>query len=151
VESWGRAESLVEDLADEERFAGHATAGMAARLRRRTAPAEARGGTADDDLVVLGSGNLGLLYARQARRMTRGEIDSRWPRLIHGLATHPDIGFVAVLDEDHGALVVGADGYHRLDDGYVQGVDPLAPFPEHAARPGPSAPPWRGRRPRTST
>jgi len=140
VESWGRAESLVDDLADEESFGGHTTAGVASRLSGRTAPVEPVGGGADEgadgggkDLVVLGSGNLGLVYARQAERMTREEIDARWPRLIPGLAAHAGIGFVAVMSAEHGPVVIGADGHHRLRDGDVQGVDPLAPFPDHAA------------------
>ena len=129
VESWGRAESLVDDLADEGAFAGRTTAGVATRLRSRTAAETADG----NDLVVLGSGNLGLVYVRQPTRMTLEELDVRWPHLVAGLAAQTGIGFVAVLSAEHGPMVIGADGYHRLRDGFVQGVDPLAPFPAHAA------------------
>jgi uncharacterized membrane protein YvlD (DUF360 family) len=128
VESWGRAESLAEDLADEDAFAGRTSAGVASRLRKRTA-ADGE----DNDLVVLGSGNLGLVYVRQPNRMTLEELDVRWPQLVSGLAAQAGIGFVAVMSSEHGPMVIGADGFHRLRDGFVQGVDPLAPFPSHAA------------------
>ena len=51
--------------------------------------------TADTGLVVLGSGNLGLVYVPGTRRLTREEIDQRWPRLVPGLVAQPGIAFVA--------------------------------------------------------
>jgi hypothetical protein len=65
--------------------------------------------------------------------MTLEELEVRWPHLVSGLAAHAGIGFVAVLSAEHGPMVIGPDGFHRLRDGFVQGVDPLAPFPSHAA------------------
>jgi hypothetical protein len=44
------------------------------------------------------------------------------------------VGFVAALDAAGHRVVIGADGRHDLDTGEVTGTDPLAPFPEHAAR-----------------
>jgi hypothetical protein len=84
------------------------------------------------DVVVLGSGNLGLVYAPEPVRLTLEDLESRWPRLVSGLAGHPGIGFVAVQSREHGPVAIGADGYHRLRDGHVSGVDPLADFGEHA-------------------
>ena len=47
--------------------------------------------------MVLGSGSLGLIsIPGEPRRLTREEIDARYPRLIAGLAAHPEIGFVLV-------------------------------------------------------
>jgi len=48
------------------------------------------------------------------------------------LAQHPGVGFVVVMDDD-GPVVLGSKGWHRLDDGHVEGEDPLLPF-------GPNAP-----------
>ncbi|MET0999877.1 MAG: phage holin family protein [Marmoricola sp.] len=132
VESWGRVESVFDDLADGDSI-GHQTAARAAtRMQARAAPDE--GSPTTGDLVVLGSGNLGLVYVREPERLVREQIDQRWPRLLPGLAVTPGIGFVAVLSREHGHLVIGPAGYRRLDDDIVSGLDPLAPYPAHAAR-----------------
>ena len=41
------------------------------------------------DLVVLGSGNLGLVYVPGPERLVREQIEERWPRLLPGLAATP--------------------------------------------------------------
>ena len=47
--------------------------------------------------IVLGSGSLGLIsIPGDQHRLTREEIDARYPNLIAGLASHPEIGFVLV-------------------------------------------------------
>ena len=91
------------------------------------------------DVIVLGSGNLGLVYLMERpERLTREEIDERHPDLIPALRAHPHIGFLLVRSREHGALVVGARGERRLATGHVEGEDPLAPFSltaaEHLAR-----------------
>jgi hypothetical protein len=50
---------------------------------------------------------------------------------VDGLARHPGVGFVVVLDDD-GPVALGKDGWHRLDDGHVEGDDPLIPFGPYA-------------------
>ena len=47
---------------------------------------------------------------------------------MSGLAAHPGVGFVAVLDDVDGPVALGGDGRHVLRTGQVEGVDPLAPF-----------------------
>ena len=87
-----------------------------------------------EDVVVLGSGNLGLVYLMaEQRRLTREEIDARHPRLLDALRTHPDVGWLLVRSSEHGALVLGARGTRFLEGGRVEGEDPLAPFSPHAA------------------
>ena len=81
------------------------------------------------DAVVLGSGNLGLIYLMEsAQRLTLEEIEERHPALIGALREHPHIGWLLVRSVEHGALVLGPSGSHRLRDGHVEGDDPLAPF-----------------------
>lgn len=81
------------------------------------------------DAIVLGSGNLGLVYLMESeRRLTREEIDARHPELIPTLRSHPHVGFLLVRSAAHGALVLGPHGERRLADGTVVGDDPLAPF-----------------------
>lgn len=89
---------------------------------------------ADREAVVLGSGNLGLIYLTDVpHRRTREQIDELHPELLPALRSHPHIGFVLVRSATDGAVALGADGEHRLADGRVTGVDPLAAFPSTAA------------------
>ena len=89
----------------------------------------------DRDVVVLGSGNLGLVYLmEQPRRMTLEEIEERHPQLLDALRSHPHVGLVLVRSERDGPVVLGAGGMRKLADGSVEGEDPLAPFGVGAAR-----------------
>ena len=125
VEGWGRLNGLLADLSGSDSSRGRAAHGAALRVQRRSAPPTV---TAASDLVVLGSGNLGLVYAAEERRLTMEDINGRWPALIPGLVNHEGISFVAVLSTEHGPLVVGPSGLHRLTDSKVTGDDPLAGF-----------------------
>jgi hypothetical protein len=79
------------------------------------------------DVVVLGSGNLGLVYLmEEPRRLTLEEIDERHPRLLPALRTHPHVGWVLVHSAIHGAVVLGARGAAFLGEERVEGEDPLA-------------------------
>jgi uncharacterized membrane protein YvlD (DUF360 family) len=104
-----------------------------------TVDAERRDADAHDDgslpeLSVMASGCLGLIsFPREPGRVTLERIDELYPRLLPALRTHPGIGFVHVRSERHGAMVIGARGTHRLDDGHVEGEDPLLPFGPNAA------------------
>jgi uncharacterized membrane protein YvlD (DUF360 family) len=90
---------------------------------------------AERDVVVLGSGNLGLVYLRESpHRLTLEEIRERHPQLVPALAEHPHIAFVMARSSDEGAVAIGAGGTHRLADGAVTGKDPLAGFSPNAAR-----------------
>ncbi len=128
IEGWGRVDSVLGDLAE----AGGAGSGRAQaagrRVERRLGPVS---GGADPGLVVLGSGNLGLVYVPGPERLTLDELDRRWPALVAGLADHPGIGFVVGLGLD-GPVAVGAAGRHHLSTGVVDGTDPLAGFGAHA-------------------
>jgi uncharacterized membrane protein YvlD (DUF360 family) len=85
--------------------------------------------------IVLGSGNLGLIYLMDfPHRVTLEEMREAHPELIPALREHPHIGFVMVRSAADGALVLGAEGVHRLADDTVDGVDPLAGFSPNAAR-----------------
>jgi len=87
------------------------------------------------DVIVLASGNLGLVYLMEQReRLTLEEITARHPRLIPALREHPHIGWVLVHSAERGAVVLGARGAHYLEDGRIEGEDPLAPFSPNAPR-----------------
>jgi uncharacterized membrane protein YvlD (DUF360 family) len=88
----------------------------------------------DRDVVVLGSGNLGLVYLmEERRRLTLEEIDEKHPELLPTLRAHPHVGWLLVRSSEHGAVALGANGAHYLADGRVEGDDPLAPFSPTAA------------------
>jgi uncharacterized membrane protein YvlD (DUF360 family) len=89
----------------------------------------------DREVVVLGSGNLGLVYLmEEPRRLTLEEIQARHPKLIPALRSHPHVGWLLVHSSEHGPVALGADGAHYLADGRVEGDDPLAPFSPTAPR-----------------
>ena len=91
------------------------------------------------DVVVLGSGNLGLVYLMdEKRRLTLEEIQSRHPRLLGALREHPHVGWLLVHSERDGAIVLGPRGTFRLGDLTIEGENPLEHFspgaPRHLAR-----------------
>jgi uncharacterized membrane protein YvlD (DUF360 family) len=93
----------------------------------------------DHRAIVLGSGNLGLIYLmEEQRRLTVEEINERHPRLLKALREHPHIGFLLVRSAEHGPLAISARGTNYLDQGRIDGEDPLASFspnaPEHLLR-----------------
>jgi uncharacterized membrane protein YvlD (DUF360 family) len=87
----------------------------------------------DKHAVVLGSGNLGLVYLmEEPRRLSAEEIEQRHPRLLPALAAHPHIGFLLVRSAENGPLAMNSRGVHHLASGHVEGEDPLASFSPHA-------------------
>jgi hypothetical protein len=98
--------------------------------RVRSAEEEA---AARDGVLVLGSGNLGLVYfTERTERLTVEEIQAAYPDLLPTLVEHPGIGFLLLTTESRGSVVLGRHGAHYLDTGDVLGVDPLEPFGPHA-------------------
>ena len=90
--------------------------------------------TGDHDLVVVGSGNLGLVwFARRPGRLSAEEIDHLYPRLIARLAAHPAVGWVMVMTDSGAPVVMGRNGVRDLGSGEVEGADPLAGFDDCAA------------------
>jgi putative membrane protein len=85
-------------------------------------------------IVVLASGNLGLIYStRRDERATMEEIEEFYPGLLDGLVQHEGVGFVMVRSEEHGPVVLAAEGRLFLEEDRVEGEDPLAGFGPHAA------------------
>ncbi len=136
VEGWGRAESVVGDVAGSGGLTGRIASQAERSIERGRDQAEEQSGAKDatDGPVVLGSGNLGLFYAREKTRLSLDELDRRWPHLVEGLVAHPGIGFVAGLDDEGAPWVLGRGGRRNLGDGTVEGDDPLAVFGDRAPR-----------------
>ncbi len=89
----------------------------------------------DSELIVLGSGNLGLIYLTQwKKRLTYEEIIATFPDLIPGLVKHPGIGFILVNSIANGAMVIGKNGIYYLENDKIEGENPLANFGKNAAK-----------------
>ncbi len=86
------------------------------------------------DLVVTGSGNLAFVYfPRHPQRLSREQLERIHPGLLGALVGHDGVGFVVVMTEARGAVALGRDGAHFVDEGRVEGADPLEPFGPDAA------------------
>ena len=147
-EAWGNLGATLTEAREDDTFAGR----VLHRLTRRSVvdgavalgpnraaleqeqAAEAAESAAAAQVVVLASGNLGLVYLPDSdERMTLEQIDAAHPGLVEALAGHPGIGFVMVRSERDGPVALGGDGLRRLADDGIEGEDPLAPFGPNAA------------------
>lgn len=132
--------AFLSELATAGRGAAPSVTRAATRRRRdggsvRAGPPDTHGHAAGDapDLVVVASGNLGLIsFPPVPGRMTLEALNERHAGLVDALANHPGIGFVLVRTEAQGSIVVGSDGILYLDDGRVAGIDPTEPYGPHA-------------------
>jgi uncharacterized membrane protein YvlD (DUF360 family) len=116
---------------ENDKMAAHALGEATGTAKKERAKNDVSG----EDVVVLGSGNLGLIYLmEEPRRLTLEEIDQRHPNLVPALRNHPHVGFVLVRSELHGAVALGARGTNYLEHGRVDGEDPLAAFSPNSAR-----------------
>ena len=141
-EAWGNLGATITEAREDDSLAGRLLKRVTRRRvvddtvalgPNRTALAQEKA-DAGANAIVLASGNLGLVYLPDRdERMTLEQIDAAHPGLVRTLAGHPGIGFVMVRSERDGPVAVGGDGLHRLDDGGVEGEDPLAAFGPHAA------------------
>jgi uncharacterized membrane protein YvlD (DUF360 family) len=130
--------SAVAGGDEQNAMVGHAV-GEATGGAGKGAKEQAGKPVGERSVVVMGSGNLGLVYLMdEPRRLTLEEIENRHPRLIPALREHPHVGWLLVRSAEHGPVALGARGAHYLAIGRVQGEDPLAPFspgaPEHLRR-----------------
>lgn len=89
----------------------------------------------DSELIVLGSGNMGLIYLTQwSERLSYEEIVMLFPDLIPGLVKHSGIGFILVNSITNGGMVIGQNGIYYLDSDRIVGENPLKDFGVNAAR-----------------
>jgi uncharacterized membrane protein YvlD (DUF360 family) len=128
----------VADGDEQSSMVGHAfseATGTTGKKKEKEEEKRKKNDVSDRDVVVLGSGNLGLVYLmEERRRLTLEEIDERHPELIPALRNHPHVGWVLVRSSQHGAVVLGGGGTHYLESGTVEGHDPLAHFSPNAPR-----------------
>jgi uncharacterized membrane protein YvlD (DUF360 family) len=115
---------------EQSAMVGHALAEATGTKKKRP-----KNDVSDREAVVLGSGNLGLVYLMaERRRLTMEEIEEAHPKLLANLREHPHVGWLLVGSESAGPVVLGGRGTRYLDDDRVVGEDPLSAFPPNAAR-----------------
>lgn len=89
----------------------------------------------DSELIVLGSGNMGLIYLTQwKQRLNYEEIVMLFPNLIPGLVKHEGIGFLLVNSIANGGMVIGQNGIYYLDSDEIEGENPLKGFGKNAPK-----------------
>ena len=150
-EDWGHVNVMLTEAAQHDRSAVGRSLGRILKGRSQEgqvalgpegvaqaggaqAPTEAEEWEPGSTIVVLASGNLGLVYGtRTPERATLEQIEAYYPGLLDGLAQHEGIGFVLVHSEVDGPLVIGGGGRRYLNDGRLVGEDPLANFGPNAA------------------
>jgi len=83
----------------------------------------------ENNIVVLASGNLGLIsFTGTEHRLTLEEIREEFPRLLPGLVEHPGVGFVMIRSNQTGAVALGKKGRMCLSTGVVEGENPLKDY-----------------------
>lgn len=89
----------------------------------------------DAEVIVLASGNLGLIYFTMwEHRLSYEEIKELFPDLIPGIVKHEGIGFIMVNSEELGPIVIGNEGVYYLDTDVIEGKNPLTNFGPNAAK-----------------
>jgi uncharacterized membrane protein YvlD (DUF360 family) len=141
-ESYGPLNTLLTDATQGT--------GVGARLTRAAFGGKMREGTvalgpeskkkdappaeAAPELVVVGSGNLGAVWLAQLpERVTLEDLAVDHPDLIPGLVEHPGVSFIVVMSAARGAVAIGPRGVNYLDEGSIDGEDPLERFGPQAA------------------
>jgi uncharacterized membrane protein YvlD (DUF360 family) len=143
-EGWGAIDvAISEALRQERRGTRAARRAFARRMRGdevafNHAPTDGvqapEAQLAASDVVVLASGNLGLVsFTRSDRRLTYDEIMELAPAVLPGLVAHPGVSFVMVETAAKSGVVIGKESIYDLAAGSATGVNPLADFEPTAA------------------
>jgi uncharacterized membrane protein YvlD (DUF360 family) len=143
VEEWGQTNAFLSEVTQVKGVSGRIAR---TALRNRTedgvvelGPTKAAEDEADaveaakpedrPELIWMASGNLGLVFFPQMPgRATLEQLAATYPGMVEALANHPGIGAMLIRSSEHGAIVVGRDGINFLDEGRIEGKDPVAQF-----------------------
>jgi putative membrane protein len=86
------------------------------------------------EVVVLASGNLGMIYfTKWATRMSLEDIDENYPGMVKSLSQHEGVSFLLIHSKESGAIAIGAKGRYYLADDKIEGENPLAKFGKRIA------------------
>jgi uncharacterized membrane protein YvlD (DUF360 family) len=122
--------SALEGGDEQDSMVGHAAAEATGRKRK-----PAKNDVSGRDVVVLGSGNLGLVYLMEVEgRMSLEQLSARHPDLLPAVSGHPHVGWVLGHSDEHGAVVFRGTGARYLEEDRLEGEDPLERFSPTAAQ-----------------
>jgi uncharacterized membrane protein YvlD (DUF360 family) len=97
-------------------------------------PRERAAHPGEAQVIVLASGNLGLVYLTNwSERVSYEQINRAFPLLIPGLISQEWVGFCMVQSQAHGPIVFGAKGTYFLREDRCEGESPLVSFGPRAA------------------
>ncbi len=140
-EDWGPVNIFLSDLSRQSGFSASVSRKAFAGRERDGAvslgPSEKASKEAEErpELVVAGSGNLGLVwFAREPGRLTIEQMEAKWPGLVSTLAAHPGVSVLVAKSELDGLVALGGAGVRILSTGIVTGTDPFAQFGDKAER-----------------
>jgi putative membrane protein len=103
-------------------------------VRSRVAWKAKKKGDEKLDVIVLASGNLGLIYfTNWMNRMSLEEIDEAYPGMVEGLSQHEGVSFLLIRSKERGSVAIGAKGRYYLSDNKIEGENPLAKFGKNVA------------------
>jgi putative membrane protein len=138
-ESWGHVNVLVNDAIQNDSRSGQALKRV---TKSHTENGEVKLGpdeageelAAEAHILVLASGNLGLVYGtRLEQRVNLEQIEMAFPGLLAGLAAHEGIGWLMVNSAD-GPVVIGQNGRYYLTPDRIEGQNPLIGFGPNTRR-----------------
>jgi len=85
------------------------------------------------DIVICPSGNMAMVYFPNfLERMSLEAISEVYPELIVNIVSHPGIGFVMLHSEEHGTVIIHANGINYLSKNTYEGKDILIKYSSEA-------------------
>ena len=89
----------------------------------------------DSEVIVLGSGNLALIYlTKWNHRLTYEEINEMYPELIDEIVNNEYVGFILVRSSQKGDMAIGKNGIYYLDNDEIDGKNPLEGFGDNISQ-----------------
>lgn len=89
----------------------------------------------DSEVIVLGSGNLALIYlTKWSHRLTYEEISEMYPELIGEIVNNEYVGFILVQSSQKGDMAIGKNGIYYLDNDEIEGENPLEGFGDNISQ-----------------
>lgn len=127
-------ENIYKDLDTNQDHFGQMITAPSHSVKRKLSRGSKKKKQQNAQVIVLASGNLGLIYFTSwSTRLTLEEINITYPSMISGLISHEGIGFIMVRSHEHGPVILSGKGKYYLANDKIVGQNPLLGFGENAA------------------
>ncbi len=129
----GYVGGLVDDLnagkAEVEGKKGETALRHFYRQKAEKERVDMREEVSENDVIVCASGNLAQVYFNtQKERLTLQDFEKQFPGFISKLVAHEGVGFLIVLDQNRGPILLSEKGAVELRTGNIDGINPLIPY-----------------------